>query len=286
MKILIVDDSRVMRHIVRRTLRQAGYGHVETVEAADGIEALAAVAAESPDLVLSDWNMPQMSGVELLQVLRGRGDQVDFGFVTSEGSAAMRERAAEAGARFVIAKPFTPDDLREHIEATASLGGPVPASRARVPRPHAVRTLLEGLLGRDVALSDGVPVAPGPDPGARVALYVDDTNRPSATAAGDLAFCAYVAAALGLVPAGGARDVVRDGGLTPFLDEVLPEVLNVLGSLFNVPDAPHVRLVQVYDDPSSVPPEVLRALGTPGLRSDHTVDVAGYGSGRLTLAVV
>ncbi len=109
MKILIVDDSKAMRMIVSRTLRQAGFTDHELVEAADGAEGLRLVASESPDLVLSDWNMPEVSGIEFLRALRERGDSVRFGFVTSESTDHMREAAREAGALFLIAKPFTAD---------------------------------------------------------------------------------------------------------------------------------------------------------------------------------
>ncbi|MFY0408589.1 response regulator [Solicola sp. PLA-1-18] len=120
MKILIVDDSRVMRQIVLRTLRQAGYDHADTVEAENGRHALQVIAAERPDLVLSDWNMPEMNGIELLRDLRAAGNQTAFGFVTSEGSDTMREEAATAGALFLIAKPFTADTFREHLDTVAA----------------------------------------------------------------------------------------------------------------------------------------------------------------------
>jgi len=113
MRILIVDDSRVMRSIVTRTLRQAGFGDCELSEAANGVLALDAVRASMPDLVLCDWNMPEMDGLELLNSLRGQGISVPFGFVTTEGSDEMRQRAAAAGASFLIAKPFTADTFRE-----------------------------------------------------------------------------------------------------------------------------------------------------------------------------
>lgn len=115
MKILIVDDSKAMRMIVSRTLRQAGFGDHEYVEAGDGAEALEAVEREAPDLVLSDWNMPEVSGIELLRRLRAAGNAVRFGFVTSESTDAMRDIAAEAGALFLIAKPFTADTFAEAL---------------------------------------------------------------------------------------------------------------------------------------------------------------------------
>ncbi|RZS91392.1 two-component system chemotaxis response regulator CheY [Motilibacter rhizosphaerae] len=116
MKILIADDSKVMRQIVTRTLRQAGFDGHDVVEAVDGADAFEKVKSESPDLVLSDWNMPNMTGIELLAQLRSTGSKVNFGFVTSETSQEMRDRAESSGALFLIAKPFTPEAFREALE--------------------------------------------------------------------------------------------------------------------------------------------------------------------------
>jgi two-component system, chemotaxis family, chemotaxis protein CheY len=115
-KILVTDDSRVMRQIVIRTLRQAGYDDHDIIQAEDGREALQLVGSEKPDLVLSDWNMPEMTGIECLEALRASGSQVPFGFVTSEGSPEMREKAANAGALFLIAKPFTEETFRDALD--------------------------------------------------------------------------------------------------------------------------------------------------------------------------
>ena len=108
-KILIVDDSKAMRMIVARTLRQAGYGDCQFVEACDGDEALEVIRVECPDLVLSDWNMPKMLGIDLLKAARAAGEKVRFGFVTSEVSDHIKTEARSAGAEFVITKPFTPE---------------------------------------------------------------------------------------------------------------------------------------------------------------------------------
>jgi len=114
-KILIVDDSKAMRMIVTRTLRQAGFDNHEYLEACDGAEGLGLVASDKPDLVLSDWNMPEVNGIEFLQRLRAEGNDVRFGFVTSESTDAMRALAAESGALFLIAKPFTADTFSEAL---------------------------------------------------------------------------------------------------------------------------------------------------------------------------
>lgn len=115
MKVVIADDSRVMRQIVIRTLRQAGYSW-DITEASDGAESLQLAQQLRPDLVLSDWNMPEMTGIEMLRTMRAQGMDIPLGFVTSEGSAEMREQAEGAGALFLIAKPFTAESFRETID--------------------------------------------------------------------------------------------------------------------------------------------------------------------------
>lgn len=115
MKILIVDDSMVMRRIIRRTLRQAGLDGHDVIEADNGKAALDMVQAEKPDLILSDWNMPEMNGLDFLLALRAGGDATNLGFVTTECTDAMRDKAKEAGALFLLAKPFTPADMADTI---------------------------------------------------------------------------------------------------------------------------------------------------------------------------
>ncbi|WP_127783052.1 response regulator [Rhodococcus sp. X156] len=116
MRVLVADDSTVMRRIVVRTLRQAGIECTEVLEAANGAEAYEVALAEEPDLVLSDWNMPGMSGLDALRALRAAGSRVRFGFVTSESSDEMRAAATAAGAAFLIVKPFTPENFRDALE--------------------------------------------------------------------------------------------------------------------------------------------------------------------------
>ena len=109
MKILVVDDSRVMRMMVIRTLRQAGFDGHAIQEAGDGKAALQTIDSFVPDLVMSDWNMPELSGIELLRTLRASGKQTPFVFVTSEGTEEMRSLARGEGAQALISKPFTPE---------------------------------------------------------------------------------------------------------------------------------------------------------------------------------
>lgn len=118
MKILVVDDSKAMRMIVKRALGSLdAYKSATIVEASDGQEALGVITAESPDIVLSDWNMPEMTGIELLEALNDASVSVTFGFVTSESTPEMHDRAIGAGAKFLVSKPFTAESLDRALAA-------------------------------------------------------------------------------------------------------------------------------------------------------------------------
>ena len=110
MKILVVDDSKVMRMLVKRAIRHAGFGDADIVEAEDGAQAVEMVSSEQPDLVLADWNMPKMTGIEMLETLRETGNRVKVGFLTSESTVEIRARAEAAGASFFLSKPI--DDAK------------------------------------------------------------------------------------------------------------------------------------------------------------------------------
>lgn len=115
MKVLIVDDSMAMRQIVKRTLKQAGFSGLDISEAADGQQAFEEVYQIDPDLILCDWNMPNMNGIEFLQKLREEQNPVKFGFVTTESTAEMRTLARETGAQFLISKPFTAESFEKAL---------------------------------------------------------------------------------------------------------------------------------------------------------------------------
>lgn len=116
MDILLVDDSKTMRMLVQRAIRQAGYRSLAIGEAENGLQALESLQKEKPKLVLSDWNMPEMSGIELLQSLRQKGDKTPFGFITSESSAEIKNLAMSSGASFLLTKPFNPDDVQAALD--------------------------------------------------------------------------------------------------------------------------------------------------------------------------
>ena len=114
MKFLVVDDFSTMRRIVVNSLQRIGFG--DTVEAGDGQEALARFD-DSVKFVITDWNMPNMTGTELARALRERGEQVPILMVTARSVREDIIEAMEAGVNNYIVKPFTPQILKEKIDA-------------------------------------------------------------------------------------------------------------------------------------------------------------------------
>jgi len=115
MNVMIVDDSAAMRMVIIKTLRQAGLSGHTFLQAPDGAVALEAIRKATPDVVLCDWNMPNMSGIELLTTLRSEGSTVKFGFITTETTSEMRSKAEAAGAAFMVAKPFSVDAFQKAL---------------------------------------------------------------------------------------------------------------------------------------------------------------------------
>jgi two-component system, chemotaxis family, chemotaxis protein CheY len=76
------------------------------------VQALEKLRGDQPRLILSDWNMPEMSGIDFLVQVRASSNQVPFGFITSEASAGIRQLAMDSGASFLITKPFSPEDVQ------------------------------------------------------------------------------------------------------------------------------------------------------------------------------
>lgn len=139
MFILLVEDSAITRKMEIKVLNSLGYHNI--LEAQDGEHALR-LLRENPHvaLVISDWNMPGMGGLDLVRALRSQETYRDLPFIMATGRAQMKERveAAEAGANNVITKPFAPQELQSVIEET--LAGKILAGRAHTHVRHPERT--------------------------------------------------------------------------------------------------------------------------------------------------
>lgn len=115
MNILVVDDSATMRMIVVKSLRQAGFTTANVIEASGAREALQKIAAGGIDIILCDVNMPEISGIELIKVIRTKMPGMPILMITTESSPEMRKTMQDAGANGIITKPFPPAELEREI---------------------------------------------------------------------------------------------------------------------------------------------------------------------------
>ncbi len=115
-KVLIVDDFATMRRIVKGVLKQLGFNNI--IEAEDGNAALEELRKEKIGLIVSDWNMPNMSGLDLLKAVRGNEQfkSIPFIMVTAEGQKENVIEAVKSGVSNYIVKPFTPETFNEKLQ--------------------------------------------------------------------------------------------------------------------------------------------------------------------------
>lgn len=113
--VLIVDDSRTVRVMVRQALEQAGH---RVTEAYDGVNAIATLQSLQPDLIITDVNMPEMDGITLVRELRGRADfpRIPILILTTVQDAEMKQRGRDAGATGWMCKPFQPEQLAQVVQ--------------------------------------------------------------------------------------------------------------------------------------------------------------------------
>ena len=115
--ILIVDDSLPMRSVIKRTLKAAGYGNSELLEAANGEEALALMKKSWIDIVLTDYNMPVMNGLEFIKALKADdlSKEIPVVVISTEGNESKIKEFMDCGAAGYISKPFTAEAIRDLI---------------------------------------------------------------------------------------------------------------------------------------------------------------------------
>lgn len=152
-----------------------------------------------------------------------------------------------------------------------------------MPTRMAVRNMIGDLIGRDVELRDSDPM---PSKVTNVTgVYVTDRLATSAVAILDFEAAARLGGALGMLPRGGVEDAIGERQLPSMIRDCTYEVLNVLASAFNIGNAPHVRLYQMYGPGGGVPTDVASMGAVATGRMDLTLQIAGYGNGKLSIVV-
>jgi two-component system chemotaxis response regulator CheY len=112
---MVVDDSSTMRRIIKNSLIRLGHDNIE--EAEDGVQAWEKISKNSFDIIITDWNMPNMNGLELVQLIRSNDKVTPIVMVTTEGGKREVITALKAGVNNYIVKPFTPQVLKEKLSA-------------------------------------------------------------------------------------------------------------------------------------------------------------------------
>lgn len=298
LRVLIVDDSRAIQAIIQRVLQSASLGPLSIELAMDGEQALRLVNSFQPDLVISDWHMPKVGGLEMLQTLRQIGmHDVKVGFVTTETAARHLDQARSNGALFVINKPFKDEDLLREVQAAlaqrvAELATPAKPAGGQVPAIESVDALsqlIKSLL-RDIPFR----LIPAPDQKLadlklphNLAMYVAEGQKtPHALAALDANCCCILGgggAQLQPVP---VRAAMQTGAPTAemmkFADQFLRSAAGLLSKDSSTPEV-GLKVVNLVPKPF----EKLGTLMERGLaRSDYRLSVPGYGEGRLVFVRV
>lgn len=273
MSILVVDDSFTMRMLLRRDLRMAGWDDIADVP--DGRAALDSLSASEVELVLADWNMPGIGGLELIKEMQRRGIDSKVGFVTCEASPQLRDQALWAGAEFLLTKPATPEALDWHVRQALGLavppGAPGPAAAER-----SLQEVLSGLFQRDVTVSPAPP--PGPERPRAVAWYRrEKPGEPAGVAVAELALAASLGCALARVPARQADEWRAAHVLSGAVEDSFMEVANVMTAFLSTAER-HVFQGVTYLG-EGVP--VDRQAGPGAWRSSSKIEVEGYPPGRL-----
>ena len=154
-----------------------------------------------------------------------------------------------------------------------------------LPNPKDVKDMLEGLLGRDVTVGIGKPVASGQDEPTCIGVFVDDRTTMLGLCIVDLPLSGAMGGALGLMPPGGVEDMVAEKDLSKMVLDNVYEVVNILSALLNVEGAPHAKLYVLHLPGEVLPNDVAAQAAALGNRLDLDVEVAGYGKGSMSLVL-
>jgi two-component system chemotaxis response regulator CheY len=126
MRIMLIDDSKTMRNIQKAVLAQLGF--TDVLEATDGQDALSKAPAFKPELMLVDWNMPNMDGLSFVKAWRQTNKTTPIIMVTTEAEKSRVIEAIKAGVNNYVVKPFTPDLLSQRINETLAKVAATPAA--------------------------------------------------------------------------------------------------------------------------------------------------------------
>ena len=293
LRVLVVDDSRAIQAIIARVLENAGLGPMVIETAGNGEQALRMVTAQPPNLVISDWHMPVVSGIEMLQTLRQLGGgTVKVGFVTTETAERHLDQARSNGAVFVINKPFKDEDLLREVQK--ALAERVQQLKAPPPPPAGTPAALESeaaLTALDKLQMGQIPFRLIAAPGQALedlklphdlAVYaLEGQKTPYALGILDVNACCILGGGGARLQPPPVRQAMQAGKPAPemmqFADHFLRSAAGILCHAEGM-GAPALRIVNLVPKPfDKLQALLVRNRG----RSDYRIAVPGYGEGRL-----
>lgn len=297
-RFLIVDDSRAIQAIIRRVVEACGYPALDIRVAINGEAAMDALADFKPDLVITDWHMPKMSGLELLQALRQLGQgHLKVGLVTTETSPTMLEEARRNGAVFVINKPFKDTDLIAHVRHVVPVDGQAPAPEQTPEEAAAAASLVITQQCKDLiqSLMNGIPfrlleeeplVAHALTSQNLIGLYGGRSKPVTAIAVLDTNAVCILGGGSSRQPPAAVRQAMQQGQATESMVKHASQFMQSAGALLRI---------QAEKEPiplsrTSIVPQSFQKLNEllvkNGGRADFRISVPGYGDGRFSFLAV
>ncbi len=298
MKVLIVDDSRAMQTIVRRGVEQLGYNNLEIRNANNGVEALDIIRNWEPTLVLCDWHMPEMNGLELLYALNREMLGIQIGFVTTETSEKRKIEALSAGAKFFVQKPFDYKTLHEAVlpilqgssEGETALEEErteeYESNHVALPGYETINDVLTKLskLTLYVELTEKIQLKGRHFP-CLISLYEDAyTHRIRAVAIMDLNATCILGAAVTGIPKERVRNAIEAKAIPKVFITNCKTVMNTLSSSLYDEESMASLALRSMNIIRKNGESVEAVLQKPAeKRIDLEIAVEGYGSGNITI---
>lgn len=297
-RFLIVDDSRAIQAITRRVVEACGYPAVDIRVAINGEAALDALKDFKPDLVITDWHMPKMSGLELLQALRQLGQSdLKVGLVTTETSPTMLEEARRNGAVFVINKPFKDTDLIAHVRHVVPVDGQPPASAQTPEETAAAASLVITQECKDLiqSMMNGIPfrlleeeplVAHALTSQNLIGLYGGRSKPVTAIAVLDTNAVCILGGGGSKQPPAAVRQAMQQGQATEGMVKHASQFMQSAGALLRI----EAEKEPIPLSRTSIVPQSFQKLNEllvkNGGRADFRISVPGYGDGRFSFLAV
>ena len=295
MRVLIVDDSRAMQSIIKRSIQKAAFDGMEIKTASTGAEALDIIRIWHPDLVLTDWHMPEMDGLELMQRIEREMLDIKVGFITTENSPARIAEAQEAGAVFVVTKPFQDEELLALVRPvlenatprpSASEPAPEPIKTFRMPTALSFAEIINDFSRQEVLVEETSPIAVTSKQLPCLVGLLDDgiTDVVRAVCVLELSTACILGAAMKNIPAEEVRAAIAKKTIPSVILEGCESLLQAVSTtIHDTQDEHDLRLSSINVVPKIFPKLETIYAESRGGRADFEIGMVGYGEGLMTI---